>query len=46
MGVRKLGDGEPNNSSNVVEGENCVAMWPEKWNDLGMAISMSKAVYL
>ena len=28
------GDGEPNNSSNVVEGENCVAMWPEKWNDL------------
>ena len=28
------GDGEPNNYSNVVEGENCVAMWPEKWNDL------------
>ena len=28
------GDGEPNNSSNVVEDENCVAMWPEKWNDL------------
>ena len=28
------GDGEPNNSSNVVAGENCVAMWPEKWNDL------------
>ena len=28
------GDGEPNNSSNVVAGESCVAMWPEKWNDL------------
>ena len=28
------GDGEPNNSSNVVAGEKCVAMWPEKWNDL------------
>lgn len=28
------GDGEPNNSSNVVADENCVAMWPEKWNDL------------
>ena len=28
------GDGEPNNSSNVVAGESCVAMWPEQWNDL------------
>lgn len=28
------GDGEPNNSSNVVADENRVAMWPEKWNDL------------
>ena len=28
------GDGEPNNSSNVVAGESCVALWPESWNDL------------
>lgn len=28
------GDGEPNNSSNVVADESCVAVWPEKWNDL------------
>lgn len=28
------GDGEPNNSSNVVAGESCVALWPETWNDL------------
>lgn len=28
------GDGEPNNSSNVVADENRVAMWPEKWNDI------------
>ena len=28
------GEGEPNNSSNVVAGESCVAMWPEKWNNL------------
>lgn len=28
------GDGEPNNSSNVVADESCVAVWPSKWNDL------------
>lgn len=28
------GDGEPNNSSNVVAGETCAALWPETWNDL------------
>ena len=28
------GDGEPNNSSNVVSNENCVAVWPKHWNDL------------
>ena len=28
------GDGEPNNSSNVVADESCVAVWPVKWNDL------------
>lgn len=28
------GDGEPNNSGNVVAGESCVALWPQTWNDL------------
>lgn len=28
------GEGEPNNSSNVVSNENCVAIWPNTWNDL------------
>lgn len=28
------GEGEPNNSSNVVSDENCVAIWPQTWNDL------------
>lgn len=28
------GEGEPNNSSNVVANENCVAVWPQSWNDL------------
>ncbi len=27
-------EGEPNDSSNVVSNENCVAVWPKKWNDL------------
>ena len=27
-------DGEPNNSSNVVGNEYCVALWPDQWNDL------------
>lgn len=31
------GDGEPNNSSNVNSNENCVSMWPTKWNDLNNA---------
>lgn len=26
--------GEPNNSSNVVSNENCIAVWPKQWNDL------------
>lgn len=28
------GVGEPNNSSNVVSNEKCVAVWPQKWNDM------------
>lgn len=28
------GDGEPNNSGNVVSNENCVAVWPSFWNDM------------
>lgn len=27
-------EGEPNNSSNVVSNENCIVLWPYKWNDL------------
>lgn len=27
-------DGEPNNSSNVISNEKCVAIWPKYWNDL------------
>lgn len=26
--------GEPNNSGNVIPNENCVAIWPDEWNDL------------
>ena len=40
------GDGEPNNSSNVVEGENCVAMWPEKWNDLASGNIYEQSGYI
>ncbi len=27
-------EGEPNDSPNVVPGENCVTLWPMEWNDL------------
>ncbi len=37
------GDGEPNNSSNVVADESCVAVWPVKANDLQTAIHMNRA---
>lgn len=33
-GYTNWGDGEPNDSDNVVSNENRVAVWPEKWNDL------------
>jgi hypothetical protein len=28
------GEDEPNNSSSVIANENCVAIWPDNWNDL------------
>lgn len=40
------GDGEPNNSSNVVANENCVAMWPEKWNDLANSNTYEQGGYI
>lgn len=40
------GDGEPNNSSNVVAGESCVAMWPEKWNDLANSNTYEQSGYI
>lgn len=40
------GDGEPNNSSNVVAGESCVAMWPEKWNDLANSNKYEQSGYI
>lgn len=40
------GDGEPNNSSNVVAGESCVAMWAEKWNDLANSNTYEQSGYI
>lgn len=40
------GDGEPNNSSNVVAGESCVGMWPEKWNDLANSNTYEQSGYI
>lgn len=40
------GDGEPNNSSNVVAGESCVAMWPVKWNDLANSNTYEQSGYI
>lgn len=40
------GDGEPNNSSNVVAGESCVVMWPEKWNDLANSNTYEQSGYI
>ena len=31
------GEGEPNNSSNVISNENRISVWPKKWNDLNNA---------
>lgn len=40
------GEGEPNNSSNVVADESCVAMWPEKWNDLANSNVYEQSGYI
>lgn len=40
------GDGEPNNSSNVVADENCVAVWPSKWNDLANSNTYEQSGYV
>lgn len=39
------GPGEPNNSSNVIPDEGCVAIWPITWNDLN-AYSREQKGYL
>lgn len=40
------GDGEPNNSSNVVADESCVAVWPSKWNDLANGNTYEQSGYI
>lgn len=40
------GDGEPNNSSNVVADESCVAVWPLKWNDLANSNTYEQSGYV
>lgn len=40
------GDGEPNNSSNVVANESCVAVWPVKWNDLANSNTYEQSGYV
>ena len=40
------GDGEPNNSSNVVADESCVAVWPVKWNDLANSNTYEQSGYI
>lgn len=40
------GDGELNNSSNVVADESCVAVWPVKWNDLANSNTYEQSGYV
>lgn len=40
------GEGEPNNSSNVVADESCVAVWPVKWNDLANSNTYEQSGYI
>lgn len=40
------GEGEPNNSSNVVAGESCAAVWPSKWNDLANSNTYEQSGYV
>lgn len=38
--------GEPNNSSNVVSNEKCVAVWPQKWNDMANTNTFEQSGYI
>ena len=38
--------GEPNNSSNVISNETCVAVWPLKWNDLADSNVLEQSGYI
>lgn len=40
------GDGEPNNSSNVVSNEKYVAVWPQKWNDMANTNTFEQSGYI
>lgn len=40
------GSGEPNDSSNVVSNENCVAIWPKYWNDLNNSNTREQSGYI
>lgn len=40
------GDGEPNNSSNVVSNEKCVAVWPQQWNDMANTNTAEQSGYI
>ena len=40
------GEGEPNDSSNVVPNENCAAVWPDLWNDLNSENTMEQSGYI
>ena len=46
MEYQNWGDGEPNNSSNVVADESCVAVWPVKWNDLANSNTYEQSGYI
>ncbi len=37
---------EPNNSSAVVSNENCVAVWPKKWNDMNDGNKSEQSGYI
>ena len=39
-------EGEPNNSSNVVSNESCIAIWPEEWNDLADTNTYEQSGYI
>ena len=39
-------EGEPNNSSNVISNENCVAVWPDYWNDMNYANTYEQSGFI